>query len=154
MSLRLVRHVVYRANVPLSVIRESRAEEPTGTWAAGRRAAVALAAIAALLLRSVPGLADGDAAAGKQSFTTTCGACHSTEPGVNKIGPSLAGILGSKSGTVAGYNFSPALKAANITGDEQTLDKFLENPSADVHGTKMVIKACPLVGASQYSTSR
>jgi hypothetical protein len=34
MSLRLVRHVVYRANVTLSVIRESRAEEPTGTWAA------------------------------------------------------------------------------------------------------------------------
>jgi hypothetical protein len=30
-----------------------------------RRAAVALAAIAALLLGSVPGLADGDAAAGK-----------------------------------------------------------------------------------------
>jgi cytochrome c len=119
-----------------------------------RRAAVALAAIAALLLGSVPGLADGDAAAGKQAFTTTCGACHSTEPGVNKIGPSLAGIVGSKSGTVAGYNFSPALKAANITWDEQTLDKFLENPSADVHGTKMVIKACPLVGASQYSTSR
>ena len=104
-----------------------------------RRAAVALAAIAALLLGSVPGLADGDAAAGKQAFTTTCGACHSTEPGVNKIGPSLAGIDGSKSGTVAGYNFSPALKAANITWDEQTLDKFLENPSADVHGTKMVI---------------
>jgi cytochrome c2 len=32
-----------------------------------------------------------------------------------------------------------ALKAANITWDEQTLDKFLESPSADVHGTKMVI---------------
>ena len=58
-----------------------------------RRAAVALAAVAALLLGSVPGLADGDAAAGKQAFTTTCGACHSTEPGVNKIGPSLAGKI-------------------------------------------------------------
>jgi cytochrome c len=103
-------------------------------------AAVALGAIAALLLGSSPGLAAGDAAAGKQVFTTTCGACHSTEPGVNKIGPSLAGIVGSKSGAVPGYNFSPALKAANITWDEQTLDKFLENPSADVHGTKMVIR--------------
>ncbi len=102
-------------------------------------AAVALGAIAALPLGSSPGLAAGDAAAGKQAFTTTCGACHSTEPGVNKIGPSLAGIVGSKSGTVPGYNFSPALKAANITWDEQTLDKFLANPSADVHGTKMVI---------------
>jgi cytochrome c len=61
------------------------------------------------------------------------------EPGVNKLGPSLAGIVGSKSGGVPGYNFSPALKAANITWDEQTLDKFLENPGADVRGTKMLI---------------
>jgi hypothetical protein len=59
--------------------------------------------------------------------------------GVNKLGPSLAGIVGSKSGAVPGYNFSPALKASNITWDEQTLDKFLENPSADVHGTKMIV---------------
>lgn len=97
------------------------------------------AAIAALLLGSSSGLAAGDAAAGKQAFTTTCGACHSTEPGVNKVGPSLSGIVGSKSGVVPGYNFSPALKAANITWDEQTLDKFLQNPMADVHGTKMVV---------------
>ena len=99
----------------------------------------ALSAAAALLISSSPGLAAGDAAAGKQAFATTCGACHSVEPGVNKLGPSLAGVVGSKSGAVPGYNFSPALKAANITWDEQTLDKFLENPGADVRGTKMFI---------------
>lgn len=99
----------------------------------------ALSAVATLPINSSPGLAAGDAAAGKQAFATTCGACHSTEPGVNKVGPSLVGIVGSKSGAVPGYNFSPALKAANITWDEKTLDKFLENPAADVHGTKMVI---------------
>ena len=101
-------------------------------------AAAAVGAIAALLGAS-PSLAAGDAAAGKQSFTTTCGACHSTEPGTNKIGPSLAGVVGRKSGSVPGYNYSAALKAANITWDEAELDKFLTNPSADVHGTKMVI---------------
>jgi cytochrome c len=101
-------------------------------------APIVLGAIAALLASST-GLAAGDAAAGKQAFTTTCGICHSTEPGVNKIGPSLAGIVGSKSGTAPGYNFSPAIKAANITFDEEALDKFLQNPAADVHGTKMVI---------------
>jgi len=106
---------------------------PTSTGAAA-----AFGAIAALLGSSAS-LAAGDAAAGKQAFSGTCGACHSTEAGVNKIGPSLAGIVGSKSGAVPGYNFSPALKAANITWDEQALDKFLANPSADVHGTKMVI---------------
>jgi cytochrome c len=102
-------------------------------------AAVALGAVAALLLGSSHVLAAGDAAAGKHALTTRCGICHSTEPRVNKIGPSLAGIVGSKSGTVPGYNFSPALKAANITWHEQTLDKWLQNPQADVHGTKMVV---------------
>jgi cytochrome c len=96
-------------------------------------------ALAALALGSSSVLAAGDAVAGKQVFATTCSVCHSTEPGVNKIGPSLAGILGSKSGGVSGYDFSPALKAANITWDETTLDKFLQNPAADVHGTKMFI---------------
>ena len=102
-------------------------------------AALALGAIAVLPLAASPALAAGDAAAGKQFFTTTCAACHSTEPGVNMIGPSLAGIYGKKSGTVPGYSFSPALKAADITWDEQTLDKFLANPMADVQGTKMPI---------------
>jgi cytochrome c len=94
-------------------------------------------AMAAVVLGFSSALA-GDAVAGKQVFATTCGVCHSTEPGV-KIGPSLAGIFGSKSGAVPGYDFSPALKAASITWDEAELDKFLRNPTADVHGTKMTI---------------
>jgi cytochrome c len=103
------------------------------------RAALALGAVAVLPLTASSALAAGDAAAGKQIFTTTCGACHSAHPGANMIGPSLAGIVGSESATVPGYSFSPALKAANITWDEQNLDKFLENPQMDVHGTKMPI---------------
>jgi cytochrome c len=99
--------------------------------------------VAALLADASPSLAAGDAAAGELAFTASCGACHSTSPGVNKIGPSLAGIVGAKSGAAPGYNFSRTLKAANITWDEQTLDKFLENPRADVHDTKMVISGFP-----------
>ena len=104
-----------------------------------RLTAIKIIGVAALLADSSPSLAAGDAAAGELAFTTTCGACHSTSPGVNKIGPSLAAIVGAKSGAAPGYNFSRTLKAANITWDEQTLDKFLENPRGDVHGTKMVI---------------
>ena len=61
------------------------------------------------------------------------------EPGVNKIGPSLAGIVGSKSGTVPGFNFSVGMKNADITWDDAELDKFLANPAGDVHGTKMFV---------------
>lgn len=98
-----------------------------------------LSAAAALAVSMSPAFAAGDAAAGERDFRTTCAVCHSTDPGVNKIGPSLHGIVGSKSGAVPGYNFSPGLKSANITWDKTTLDKFIQNPGADVHGTKMVI---------------
>jgi cytochrome c len=84
-------------------------------------------------------LAAGDATAGKAVFNSRCATCHTTDPGVNKIGPSLAGIVDSKSGTVPGFNFSPAMKNANITWDDAELDKFLGNPAGDVHGTKMFV---------------
>jgi cytochrome c2 len=77
------------------------------------------------------------AAPDASSFTSRCGTCHSTQPGKNGIGPSLSGIYGSTSGTVPGYNFSPAMKNAKIVWDDQTLDKFLQNPAGLVHGTKM-----------------
>ncbi len=99
----------------------------------------ALCAMAAVVLSSSTGLAAGDAAAGQKVFASHCGICHATEPRVNKIGPSLAGVFGRKSGTEAGFDYSPALKAAAITWDEKALDQFLQNPGADVHGTKMVV---------------
>jgi cytochrome c len=90
------------------------------------------------MLAAAPAGAAGDATAGRQVFAR-CAACHSTTPRDNKIGPSLAGVFGRKSGAEPDYNYSPALKAANITWDEHTLDQFLTNPAADVHGTKMFI---------------
>ena len=100
--------------------------------------ALGIAAAIGAMLAASPAGAAGDATVGKQVFER-CAACHSTTPGDNKIGPSLAGLFGRKSGSEPGYNYSPALKAANITWDEHTLDHFLTNPAADVHGTKMFI---------------
>jgi cytochrome c len=105
------------------------------------RAAVRSAsyAVAALALGSSTCLAAGDAGAGQQVFASRCSLCHTVEPSVNKIGPSLAGVFGRKSGIEAGFDYSPALKAAVITWDEKTLDQFIQNPGADVHGTKMFV---------------
>jgi cytochrome c len=82
--------------------------------------------------------ADGNATAGRQAFAR-CAAYHSTAPGQNGIGPSLAGVSGRKSGSDPGYKYSTALKGANIAWDEHTLDKYLANPGTDIHGTKMFI---------------
>jgi cytochrome c len=98
----------------------------------------ACTALFTFLAASSGASAAGDSMAGRQVFVR-CAACHSTAPGENKIGPSLAGVFGRKSGTEAGYTYSAALKASNITWDEHNLDQFLTNPGADVHGTKMFI---------------
>lgn len=66
-----------------------------------------------------------------------CKSCHSVEKGKNMIGPSLAGIVGTKAGDVAGFSFSPALKGSGLTWDDATLDKWLENPMKLVPGTRM-----------------
>jgi cytochrome c len=105
----------------------------------GAALTAALGAIAALLLGSSAALAAGDPTAGQKVFASRCIVCHTTESGVNKIGPSIAGAFCRKSGSEAGFNYSPALKVANITWDEKTLDQFLQNPAGDVHGTKMFV---------------
>ena len=67
-----------------------------------------------------------------------CAACHSIKPGENRIGPSLAGVYGRKSGTEPGFNYSEAVKKLNVTWDEKTLDQWLQGPPKMARGTKMV----------------
>jgi cytochrome c len=83
-------------------------------------------------------LAAGDAAAGKAVLTQNCAICHSTDAGVNKIGPSLHGVVGRKSGSLSDYQYSSAMKAADKTWDPQTLDTYLAAPMKVVPGTKMI----------------
>ena len=78
----------------------------------------------------------GDAAAGRQVFQK-CRACHSLDAGKNGVGPSLANIVGEKAAAVPGYNFSPAMKASNLTWDAATLDAYLTDPQKLVPGNKM-----------------
>jgi cytochrome c len=92
-----------------------------------------------ILVTSSTVWAADDPAAGEKVFAARCAVCHATEAGQNKIGPSLAGIVGSKSGTVPGFDFSRAMKSADITWDKANLDKYLANPTGVVHGTKMFV---------------
>jgi len=92
---------------------------------------------AGMLAMPLPAYAQGDAAAGEEVFAH-CAPCHSNKPGENKFGPSLAGVFGRKSGTEAGYNYSPAMKGLNVTWDEKTLDEYLQGPGKFVRGTRMV----------------
>ena len=77
------------------------------------------------------------APAGQAIFEQRCAACHSVEPDDNEVGPSLAGVVGRKAGSLAGYNYSPALKASGKVWTRPQLDQFLAAPQKLVPGTKM-----------------
>jgi nitrite reductase (NO-forming) len=66
-----------------------------------------------------------------------CQVCHSLEAGKNVLGPSLAGIIGRKSGAEPNYAYSPAMKDANLTWDGKTIDAYLDDPQKVVPGNKM-----------------
>lgn len=67
-----------------------------------------------------------------------CGVCHKVEAGAAPaIGPNLWGVGGRVSGTLAGYTYSPAMKAAKIKWTKPELMDYLANPQAKVPGTKM-----------------
>lgn len=102
-----------------------------------------LAAIATVILIASPALAQaGDATKGKVVFAR-CMVCHAVDPGVNRLGPSLAGIMGRTSGTVPGFTYSPAMKNARIRWDSKSLDAFLAKPITKVPGTKMAFAGLP-----------
>lgn len=72
-----------------------------------------------------------------------CASCHSVEPGKHGLGPSLAGIYGTRAGEIPGYDFSPALKGSGLTWDDATLDKWLAGPMQMVPGTRMTYAGLP-----------
>lgn len=96
----------------------------------------AVAAAGVMTAASGAALADGDAEAGKKVFNK-CKVCHALEAGVNKVGPSLAGVVGRPAGTVEGFNYSDAMKSAGITWDAATLDEYLADPKGFIPGNKM-----------------
>jgi cytochrome c len=84
----------------------------------------------------------GDATKGEAVFVQ-CKTCHVTDPGQNRIGPSLAGIVGRKAGTVEGYSYSAANKNSGITWSKEKLFQYLEKPQRVVPGTKMAFAGIP-----------
>ena len=87
-------------------------------------------------------LANGDPVAGK-TVSAKCMVCHTFEPGKNKIGPSLAGVVGRKAGLLPDFNYSSAMKGSGLTWDAATLDRYLTAPRTVVPGTKMIFAGLP-----------
>jgi cytochrome c len=102
--------------------------------------------IAAFLLgaSSWPSAAvEGDAAAGARAFRA-CAACHSVELNRNMTGPSLAGVSNRKAGSLDSFpRYSPAIKQSGVVWNDQSLDRYLENPAGFIPGNHMTFPGIP-----------
>lgn len=93
---------------------------------------------AALLFMGLNAAYAQDPAAGEKIFAQ-CKACHQIgESAKNAVGPELNGLIGRHSGSVEGYNYSPANKNSGITWDEATFREYIKDPRGKIPGTKMI----------------
>jgi cytochrome c len=92
-----------------------------------------------LILGPTAALAAGDAAKGKAAFVRQCAICHTVEKdGPNRFGPNLFGVLGRKAGSVPGFAYSRAFKAAaDWNWNEDLVAGWIGAPGMMVPGTAM-----------------
>jgi cytochrome c len=87
-----------------------------------------------MMSRAVDGQA-GDAERGKTLFEKRCTGCHSLDH--DKEGPRLRDVYGRKAGTVSGFQYSDALKRAQIIWDDALLDKWLTDTESVIPNNDM-----------------
>ena len=83
-----------------------------------------------------------DAVRGEKPYDD-CIACHSLQPGVHGIGPSLHGVFNRKAGEIADYRYSPALKRSGIIWTADTLDAFIADCQQFLPGNRMPYAGMP-----------
>jgi cytochrome c len=87
---------------------------------------------AAALAQTAPSSSDPQVA-----FNNHCRTCHSAEPGDNRLGPSLHGVMGRKAGSVEGFAYSPGFKTTDLVWDAANMDKFIAKPNSVFPGSNM-----------------
>ncbi|HXQ17589.1 MAG TPA: c-type cytochrome [Caulobacteraceae bacterium] len=101
-----------------------------------RRSELWFAALAVGVGLAGPALAQtAEMARGEAVYDDRCSGCHLLE-GIGQ-GPSLRGVMGRKAGTLAGFDYTPALKASGLTWTAANLERWLTGPQKLVPGTAM-----------------
>ena len=72
---------------------------------------------------------------GRQLFERRCTGCHSLDG--DKEGPRLREVYGRKAGSVPTFKYSDAVKKADVTWNEASLDKWLADPDKFIADSDM-----------------
>ena len=128
-------------NHPNIVARAGSVRNASALFAIGHpsRARLSLTALLTLAGLLLPAVASAQQADGERLFRQRCGACHTMEPGQNRVGPHLSGIVGRTAGSVEGARYSDAMRESGIVWDAQSLDTFLAAPRQMVQATTMTV---------------
>ena len=74
-------------------------------------------------------------------FRNQCGTCHVLNAADGpRQGPPLAGVVGRKPGSVAGFKYSENYAKADFVWDAAHLDTYLTNPQAMIPGSVMAYR--------------
>jgi cytochrome c len=94
------------------------------------------------LLVVIRAFAQADPTAGQGVFNQKCASCHTVTADLahGLLGPNLVGVIGRTAGTMAGWEFSTALKDSKVIWTEEILSKWLTDSTAFVAGAKMDLK--------------
>ena len=102
---------------------------------------LSLLALTAALITIPPAAQAADSAASAQrgqKLFLHGAACHNlASGGVAKVGPVLGGVTGAAAAARTDYDYSAALRNAQLVWTDANLDKWLTQPGALVPGTKM-----------------
>jgi len=116
----------------------TRSPAPLSSPPAPRRVAFAAAALG-LLAMAGAARADGNADAGKQVFQNQCSSCHTVVPGQNGFGPSLAGVVGRRAGSLGNFKYSDAMAHSGLTWSEAEIESFIASSTTKLPGTAMQV---------------
>ena len=78
---------------------------------------------------------NGDADHGQQLYQQQCSACHTVDE--NDVGPAHRGVYGRKAASLRNFEYSAALRHANVVWNDETLDAWLAAPEKFAPGQAM-----------------